>query len=277
MSQQVAISEREQLLESAKMFEQVAESQPDDYQTLETLEETYVKLGFRNEALRTAKRLAKAYQANGMMMKAMTVLEGALAQDPKDAEVIAALQELKNSAKKEPMPNPAPTSNPPAKPKSDDHDLALGRMLVSQGTLTTRQLEGLMQDLAKKANAAGDVPATCLAELVQESGLATADAILEILCDRFKLPHLPLEFYDVNADTVKVLPRDMCFKYLVVAFDQIGRTLMVTTVNPAVRPHVEAFASKAGLTLQWYLNRPQEIKTVLQQVYRLGSSEGRED
>ncbi|GEM_PF-2820495 len=278
MSLQTATSERDQLLESAKMFEQIAQSQPDDYLTLETLEETYVKLGLRPEAVRTAKRLGGAYTRCGMLMKAMRAFEGVLAQDPDDAEATAALHELKKNAKKEAMPTPATTPTAAAaKPKQDDHDLALGRMLVSQGTLTTRQLDGLMQDLKKASDGAGDVPATCLTDLVHERGLATADAVLELLCDRFKLPHLPMEFYDVNADTVKILPRDMCFKYLVVAFDQIGRTLMVTTVNPAVRAHMEAFVTNAGLSLQWYLNRPQEIKAVLQNVYRLGSSEGRED
>jgi tetratricopeptide (TPR) repeat protein len=277
MSQQIATSEREQLLESAKMFEQVAESQPDDYQTLETLEETYVKLGLRAEALRTTRKLANAYARCGMVAKALAAYESVLAQDPKDEEAVAALRELKKGANKEPMQKAPPTATAPAKPRPDDHDLALGRLLVSHGMLTTRQMEALMQELQKKADATGAVPATCLADLVHEGGLATADAILELLCDKFKLPHLPLEFYDVNADIVKILPRDMCFKYLVAAFDRIGRTLMVTTVNPAVRPHVEAFAAKSGFTLQWYLNRSQEIKAVLQQVYRLGSSEGRED
>jgi hypothetical protein len=278
MSQQLNTSERDQLVESAKLFEQIAGTQPDDYQTLETLEETYIKLGQRDAALRAAKRAAQAYARSGLLEKAIAAYESVLLQDPQDAEAAAALDKLKESVKKtEPPPAPERPSPKPGAAR-DDYELALGRFLVTHGILTQRQLEALMGDLKKIAsNATGEVPASSLIDLMQERGLSTADAMLELLCDKYRLPHLPLAFYDVDADIVKLLPRDLCFKYLALPFDRISRTLLVSVANPNVRPRFEALSQKLGLTLQWYLNRPQEIRLVLQNVYRLGASEAKED
>jgi hypothetical protein len=81
----------------------------------------------------------------------------------------------------------------------------------------------------------------------------------------------------VDADIVKLVPRDLCFRYLAVPFDHISRTLLMSVVNPYARAHFEPLAEKLNLTIQWYLNTPQQIKAVLQVVYRLDRQSTKED
>ena len=50
--------ERSQILQTIEMFEVITQSQPDDYQSLETLKVAYQKLGKSAEQTKTSRRLA---------------------------------------------------------------------------------------------------------------------------------------------------------------------------------------------------------------------------
>jgi hypothetical protein len=295
VSGKISVDERTQLAQTAQMFEAIVANQPDDYQTLETLEETYLALGQGADALRTAKRAAKAYINSGLISKAILAYEGIVQRSPDDAEATAALKELSSRMAKPavetgsegvgastPATQTAAASRARAKtqvePPREDPNVTLGKFLANLNLVTARQLDPLYQELQKnESNTAGQVPAVCLIELLQERGLTRSEDLLELLVDKFHLPYLPLQYYDLDADIVRALPRDLCFRHLVVPFDRISRTFLLSTPNPYVRPHFAALAEKLDLRFQWYLNSPQEIKTTLQNVYRLDRSGSKED
>jgi len=277
-------SERDQLLNTAKMLEAIVGNQPDDYQTLETLEDIYQRVGQPADSLRAAKLAAKAYIRAGMISKALNAYESILERDPNDAEAAKVLQSLNAQAEASAAPSAAASPAAPEMAKRvvnraqmaaprEDYDLMLGKYLITHNVITQRHLDSLQQDLKKQDASAGQVPASNLIDLMQERGLAQADAVLELLCDKFRLSHLPLTFYDIDSDTVRLLPRDVCFRYLTLPFDRIGRTLLLSASNPYMRAYFDPMAAKMGLTFQWYLNMPNELRLVLQNVYRLGSGE----
>src|SRR6185369_10661187 len=76
------------------MFEVITQSQPDDYQSLETLKVAYQKLGKTADQLRTSRRLAEAYFNVGSFSLAMQECEAVLAANPGAPEMLAMMGEI---------------------------------------------------------------------------------------------------------------------------------------------------------------------------------------
>ncbi|HWL54217.1 MAG TPA: hypothetical protein VNQ90_17385 [Chthoniobacteraceae bacterium] len=79
--------EREQIEQTIQMFEAIAVSNPDDYQSLEILKEAHWKNGNQAEALRVSRQLADAYMRLGQYSSALMEYEGILEKEPELEEV----------------------------------------------------------------------------------------------------------------------------------------------------------------------------------------------
>ena len=70
-----------------------------------------------------------------------------------------------------------------------------------------------------------------LDEVVRRGGL-DLEATLCTIVDRSKFAYIPLEYYEVDRQIVKMLPETVTLGRLIVPFDVISRTLMVALANP---------------------------------------------
>jgi len=91
-------SEEAQLQQTIEMFEVIAQSQPNDCQSLEILKEAYTKLGREQEVINTSKRIAQAYMQMGQLSSAILEYETVLQRRPDDADVQAALKQIEDRA-----------------------------------------------------------------------------------------------------------------------------------------------------------------------------------
>ncbi len=74
--------EHSQIAQTIEMFEVIAQTQRDDYQSLEILKEAYQKVGRHEEYLRVSRRLAEAYFNVGSYTLAMQECETLLVHQP---------------------------------------------------------------------------------------------------------------------------------------------------------------------------------------------------
>src|SRR3982750_3871602 len=98
MAAAISSSEEAQLAQTIEMFEVITQSQPQDYQSLETLTEAYAKLGRENDVIKTSKRIAQAYVSMGQLSSAILEYESILQRYPDDGDVLAALGEIESKA-----------------------------------------------------------------------------------------------------------------------------------------------------------------------------------
>ena len=80
------------------MFEVIAQSQPNDCQSLEILKEAYTKMGREQDVINTSKRIAQAYMQSGQLSSAILEYETVLQRRPDDADVQAALRQIEDKA-----------------------------------------------------------------------------------------------------------------------------------------------------------------------------------
>ena len=124
---------------------------------------------------------------------------------------------------------------------------------------------------AKKGRAGNTLRRSLLLELCHGNE-AKCEKVLSALIDRTKFAYVPLEYYDIDRQVVRMLPDDLTVGRLFVPFDLVSRTIMVAVCNPFDAVAREAVQQSLDYTVNWYLAKPAVIIKTLQDVYRLGGA-----
>ena len=295
--------ERSQILQTIEMFEVITQTQHDDYQSLEILKVAYHKLGKAEEALRTSRRLAEAYFNVGSFSLAMQECEAVLTVEPTALEIVAMLGEIETRLQQAGQIREetgahnalvATSTYTAATPSASSGLLEiggrstgqvgkrislqdpeqgndqLGKFLVLQQMFPEDEMSAAL-DAVKEANKAmGDrMLATSLLSWLCQDNDEKMEAVLSALIDRTKFAYVPLEYYDIDRQVVRMLPDELTIKRLFVPFDLISRTIMVAVCNPFDAEAREAVQQSLDYNVTWYLTKPATIIKTLQEVYKL--------
>ena len=295
--------ERSQILQTIEMFEVITQTQHDDYQSLEILKVAYHKLGKAEEALRTSRRLAEAYFNVGSFSLAMQECEAVLTVEPSALEIVAMLGEIETRLQQAGQIREetgahnalvATSTYAAATPSASSGLLEiggrstgqvgkrislqdpeqgndqLGKFLVLQQMFSEDEMSAAL-DAVKEANKAmGDrILATSLLDRLCQDNDEKLEAVLSALIDRTKFAYVPLEYYDIDRQVVRMLPDELTIKQLFVPFDLISRTIMVAVCNPFDAEAREAVQQSLDYNVTWYLTKPATIIKTLQEVYKL--------
>jgi hypothetical protein len=294
--------ERSQILQTIEMFEVITQSQPDDYQSLEILKVAYQKLSKTEEALRVSRRLAEAYFGAGSFSLAMQECEAVLAVEPNAPELVAMLGEIENRLQHAGQTKEHAGAHhglvatyTPAAPSASGGLLEIGgrnsgparkkrvvlqdpeqgndqlaKFLVLQQMFPEDEVSAALEAV-KDANKAltGQTLASSLLERLCQRNEEKTEAVLSALIDRTKFAYVPLEYYDIDRQVVRMLPDDLTINRLFVPFDLVSRTIMVAVCNPFDAEAREAVQQSLDYAVTWYLAKPAVIIKTLQETYKL--------
>ena len=281
------------------MFEVITQTQPDDYQSLEILKESYAKLGREEDALKASRRLAEAYFNSGSYTLAMQECEIILQKEPNAPEILAMLGDIETRVQNSTGPktqsngalngliatslNSHGTAGEGSlinlnggtygSPISGDRgDEQMAKFLVMQQLFTEDAIDAALIE-CKRANAdlEGQTLAASLIDLLCGEDNVKTEAVLSALIDRTKFAFVPLEYYDADRQIARMLPDTLTLGRLFVPFDLVSRTIMVACANPFDAAGREAVQQSLDYTIAWYLARPASIIKTLQDIYRLES------
>ncbi len=111
------------------------------------------------------------------------------------------------------------SSGPPARTC-----LPIGELLVREGVITNAQLEAA---LARQKERGG-----FLGQNLVELRYVTREQLMGFLVKQSKIPHIDLLDYQISADSLGLLPKEVCLRYGVLAIDRLGQILTVAMVDP---------------------------------------------
>ncbi len=299
----VSQDEQEQILQTIEMFEVITQSNPKDQQSLEILKEAYGKLGREKDAHAIARRLAEVYYDQGNYSLALLEYENLLKQEPDAPEILARLGEVEAKL------NEAGANGSGAKNEDSGINLDFSVVVEQDPTLITtaatrrvnttttpEMAEALANDgndaMAKfliqhriapenvvnqaldhvrrvNANLTGQALADSLIDEIVKSRVVELEPLLSGILDRSKFAYVPLEYYDVDRQVVKMLPENLTLGRLIVPFDIMSRTIMVAMANPFDAPGKEAVQQLLDYNVQWHLAAPSAIAQILRDAYRL--------
>ena len=303
----ISTEEREQIQQTIEMFEVITQANPNDVQSLEVLKDAYWKLDRQDDAIEVTRRLADTHVSLGQYSSAVLEYEGILQKYPDNPEIVAILGEVEaklaeTGGRDLRQSSTAPNTNDFA----IDFDLGAPDRLDS-GLITTNATQQAMNgtrkmdlgndgndslakfliqhrivpegivnsslDHARKINAnraCNAISASLIGEITSTK-VVELEEILNGILDRTKFAYVPLEYYDIDRQIVKMLPESLTIGRLIVPFDLMSRTVMIAVANPFDAVGKEAVQQLFDYNIQWHLASPDAITKVLTGVYKIDS------
>jgi tetratricopeptide (TPR) repeat protein len=276
-------SEEAQLQQTIEMFEVIAQSQPNDCQSLEILKEAYTKMGREQDVINTSKRIAQAYMQSGQLSSAILEYETVLQRQPDDADVQAALRQIEDKANNvavqsagvESASSVSGSSSDTAGVRKKAHAAATeiddGRKTMYKIFVDSKIIAASDFDLYwRKVDltaALSDVVEPFIQSLAEKK-IYTVEKSLKLLADKSRAAFLPLEKYDVDIDLTRGFPAEVCRRWCVLPFDRMSKSILVATANPFNQQAVRDLAEATTHRLLWYLAPPAELITNLRIAFR---------
>ncbi len=266
-------------MQTVQMFEVIAETQPNDIQSLEILKEAYLGLDRDADAVAVSKRIAGDYVLSGQVSSAILEFEGILQKFPDDADALAALQKLEGR-----MAGPHGDTQAIDAAKSaaeqvlaetehiEDGNEAMLRFFQENQLISEKDAQTLLAAMSSAASESLSMPnrpSLSLLGLMSDRGIAAPEKSIGLVAQKTLIPYLPLGLYEVDSACAALFDKEFCLQSLVLPFDRISRTLLVATLNPFdahAKRHVE---QTAGSRVQWYLVQPLDMIKQLKSVFRL--------
>ena len=303
-SSPISSEEQEQILQTIEMFEVIVQANPQDTQSMEILKDAYLRVGKVQDMLLISERLAETHVALGQYSSAHLEYEDILLRDPANPEIMAALGDVDEKLQKAgqgrpilpqagidldfgasvgetgPLMMTAQThgdqryggrgSGEVSLGTAEDGNDALGKFLIQHRLVSQEVLSSALERVHKKNKDLGEgMLATSLIDEITRRGGAELDTLLCGIIDRSKFAYIPLEYYDVDRQIVRMLPENITLGRLIVPFDVISRTIMVATANPFDAAAKEAVQQMLDYNIQWHLASPTAIFKVLGETYRI--------
>ena len=152
----------------------------------------------------------------------------------------------------------------------NDGNEALAKFLI-QHRVVPEEVVNVSLDRVRKINKniSGEAIAVSLIDEITRSPGMELDAILCGILDRTKFAFIPLEYYDIDRQIIKMLPESLTLGRLIVPFDVVSRTVMIAMANPFDALGKEAVQQLFDYNIQWHLATPGAITKALRDAYRL--------
>jgi tetratricopeptide (TPR) repeat protein len=275
--------EEAQLQQTIEMFEVIAQSQPNDCQSLEILKEAYSKLGREPDVINTSKRIAQAYMQTGQLSSAILEFETVLQRCPDDAEVQAALREIESKASNtggmteagaEPAAltaAPEATRSPVKKSRAVAGEIDDGRAMLRKIFVDSKTISAGDFDLCWRVADLTAAPADVVEPFIQvlhDKGILLSEKSLKLLSEKSRMAYLPLEKYDVDIDLTRGFPAEICRRWCVLPFDRMSKAILVATANPFNQQAVKELSETTSHRLVWYLVPPADLMVNLRKAFR---------
>ena len=281
MTASLTANEEAQLSQTIEMFEVITQSQPQDYQSLEILKEAYSKLGREQDVVATSKRIAQAYVQFGQLSSAILEYESILQRFPGDPDVRAALGEIESKANNFSAALPAPVEMElaerpvPVKPavlqaKASAPEVDDGRQTLHKIFVEGKIISSADFNLHWPKNNPNNSPKSVRDPFIQilaDKRVVPIETSLKLICDKARCVYLPLDKYDIDMELARSFPRETCYRWCVLPFDQMSKSLLVATANPFNKQAALELEEAAGGRLLWYLTQPPELLKILRKLF----------
>ena len=166
---------------------------------------------------------------------------------------------------------PIVAQTPTAAALDNDGNEPLARFLVQHRLASHEVVNAALQRV--RTHNAGMKPETpgIIAGLLEEIIASGVDAqtLLASIVDRTKCAYVPLEFYDIDRQIVKILPENLTLGRRIVPFDIVSRTMMVATDNPFDAAAKTLVQQSVDYHVQWHLAAPGVMHHILRDCYRI--------
>ena len=286
MAATLTANEEAQLSQTIEMFEVITQSQPLDYQSLEILKEAYSKLGRENDVVVTSKRIAEAYVQLGQLSSAILEYESVLQHSPDDPDVQKALGEIANKANSVAAPSAAAHDAefvekqsasaairkaaedelPGVPTEVDDGKQQMHKIFVDSKLIAASDFDQLWPKINMRDTPRH--PTEPFIQTLSDRQVLPLEKSLKMLCEKARLAYLPMEKYDPDIEFARTFPKETSFRWAVLPFDRMSKSVLVATANPFNKQAARELELHCKARIIWYLAPPAEMVKVIKKIFR---------
>lgn len=135
----------------------------------------------------------------------------------------------------------------------------LGELLIERKVIATEQLQKALD--YQKVNGG------LIGEIFVQLGFAKEEDIAQVLTAQYGFPYLPLGNYDVDIETVKLIPEQVARQYCLIPIDKIGNNLTVAMSNPLNTQAVEDVEMISKCVVQTFVSTTTDIRKAIERCY----------
>jgi len=135
----------------------------------------------------------------------------------------------------------------------------LGDLLLERGVVNKKQLEKAIQIQREKGGLLGQILVTL--------GYASEEEIAQAITIQYGFPYLPLSGYEIDAESIKLIPEQVARQYGLVAIDKISDTLTLAMSNPLNIQAIEDVEFLTKCKVQTFVSTLSDVNEAITKYY----------
>ena len=136
----------------------------------------------------------------------------------------------------------------------------LGQLLIERGVIDKKQLSHALKLQTEKGGLVGNI--------LVDLGYTTEEVIAQAITAQYGFPYLPLENYDIDAEIVKMVPKNVASQFCLIPIDKIGNNLTISMSDPLNALAIEDIELISGLCVQIFVSTATDIKKAIEKYYK---------
>lgn len=139
---------------------------------------------------------------------------------------------------------------------------SLGQVLLTLHKITVDQLKEVL--LLQKES----LPHRPIGELLIEHKYATKDDIHKALALQFLYPQIELHRYKLEQEIIRLIPKEIAYKYKLIALDKFGNILTVGMPNPLDKEAIDIVEKLTHLKTRLFMVSEEELERTFTLIYK---------
>ncbi len=135
----------------------------------------------------------------------------------------------------------------------------LGEMLLERGLITPAQFSQAVSEQR--------VTKQILGSILVRLGHIDERELVETVADQLEIPYVDLENYEIDEESLGIIPANIAQEHLVVPLFLIGEVLTVAMANPQDISTIDAIRHLTGKQIEPAIVRESEIRQAIEQLY----------
>src|ERR1700722_11566098 len=140
----------------------------------------------------------------------------------------------------------------------------LGELLVREKLISLTQLRHAQDEQQKSGNNLGYT--------LSKLGYVSDDEITSFLSQQYRVPTINLEEYEVDADVLKLVPKEPCERHKVLPVSRTGNSLIVAMADPTNLNAIDDLKFLTGYNIEPVIASETSIHTAIEKYHNAGPS-----
>ncbi len=136
----------------------------------------------------------------------------------------------------------------------------LGELLIERKIISKEQLNKALEMQKERGGLIGEV--------IVELGLAKEENIAQAITAQYSFPYLPLANYEIEAEILKIIPKNVCSQYCLIPVDKIGNNLTLAMSNPLNKEAVEDIEEITKCNVQVFVATTTDVRNAIAKYYK---------